>query len=92
MENRAILPEEAIEKGRQSALYRRLILNEWAELAPGEVELTKAQDSAAHAFLDEVLGGDLPDAVAILGFTLINSGNDFQTNLAGVRRMVLRSL
>ena len=92
MESRGVSPEEAIEEGKQSALYRRLILNKWVKLAPGEVELTQAQSSAVNSFLKELPGNALSDAVALLGFTLINSDFDFQTNLAGVRRMVLRSL
>ena len=90
MEMSVVTPEETFEKGKKTALYRRWILNEWADLAPGEVELTRAEEADVRAFLKELPREDLPGAVAILAFTLIDSDLAFQAKLASVRRMFLR--
>ena len=39
---------ERAERGRESALFRRWILNEWAGVQPGELELSNRRQSALH--------------------------------------------
>ena len=62
---------ERIERGKESALYRRWIGGEWAEAQPQELELTPEQQAILHKAYQDMSYGQTERLIALCGSYLL---------------------